>query len=847
MPSFLKLPFAAAFAGLAVGCVGFVADAHAVDLTSNVVISEVYGGGGNSGAQYSSDFIELYNNGSTAVNITGWSVQYASSAGTTWTNKTNLTGSIAPGAFFLIAEAGPGATGAALPTPDVVGTIAMSATAGKVALVNNSTALTCGGSCNAATGVVDFVGYGTATDSAGSPAGGLSNTTSAQRRLSPFSNVGNNSTDFTVAAPTPKAPPSGGVTPPPTCSTLPLPPECVPGTTTIQDVQGSGFISPLKGSTVSKVPGIVTGVRSVGSSRGFWFQQTNPDPARPAASAGLFVFTSSAAVVVGDSVLVSGTVSDFYPLSSGETVATTSNLSGTEISPTTVTLISHSNPMPAPVVLTSSSVPDTFAASDPSGNIEAINPVVPSRSAQEYFEAIEGMLAQVNDVRVVGPGNEFGEIYVTTKPTQQATPRGGTYIASYSAYPSGRLLVAPVSGSAPAANVGDVLQGATTGPVDWSIFGGYEIAATQVGARLNNGLTGNSAPAQAADQLSIATYNVENLEPGDTQTKFNRLAAGVVTNLASPDIITLEEVQDNNGATDDGTVAADLTLTKLTAAITAAGGPAYQWAEIDPVNDQDGGEPGGNIRVVLLYNPARVTFVSRPGGGSTTAVTVSAGADGTAELSVSPGRVEPTNAAWTTSRKPLAGEFVFGGKKVIVVANHFNSKGGDQNADGRFQPPTRSSEVQRLNQATVVNAFVKQILAVDPQANIVLSGDFNDYQFAPAMSTLTDNEVTLTDMINTLPVNERYTYNFNGVSQVLDHIFISKAIPDVAYDVIHLNSEFSDQVSDHDPQVIRIRPAAVTPPPVVPEAPVTVLLPLTAIGVFGIAWRTRRRRFASAP
>ena len=68
-------------------------------------------------------------------------------------------------------------------------------------------------------------------------------------------------------------------------------------------------------------------------------------------------------------------------------------------------------------------------------------------------------------------------------------------------------------------------------------------------------------------------------------------------------------MQDNSGATDDGTVAADQTLTKLTAAISAAGGPSYQWREIDPVNDQDGGQPGGNIRVVFLFNPARVSFV----------------------------------------------------------------------------------------------------------------------------------------------------------------------------------------------------------------------------------------------
>jgi len=120
-------------------------------------ISQVYGGGGNSGATYTHDFIELFNAGSTAVDLTGWSVQYASASGTTW-QVTALSGSIGPGQYYLIQEAqGSGGT-TLLPTPDAVGTIAMSAGNGKVALVNSTTALN--GSCP--TGVVDLVGYGTA-------------------------------------------------------------------------------------------------------------------------------------------------------------------------------------------------------------------------------------------------------------------------------------------------------------------------------------------------------------------------------------------------------------------------------------------------------------------------------------------------------------------------------------------------------------------------------------------------------------------------------------------------------------------------------------------------------------
>ncbi|HEY4269693.1 MAG TPA: lamin tail domain-containing protein [Galbitalea sp.] len=793
---------------------GFAAPAAAIDTSSHVIISEVYGGGGNSGAPYNKDFIEIVNNGTTTADLTGWSVQYSSAAGTTW-QATPLTGSVAAGGFYLVSESG-GATGADLPTPNASGTLALSAASGKVALVSSASALSgCAATCDSAPGVVDFVGYGAANDAAGSPAPGLSNTTSDQR-TSATANTGNNSVDFALGAPTPAAstaPPAGS-----DCSATPTPVECVPGTTTIQDVQGDGFKSPLVGDTVTKVPGVVTAVRSTGSSKGFWIQETAPDASRVSASSGVFVFTSSPTVTVGDDVLVTGKVSDFYTLSSGETVANTASLSTTEIAPTLVTTLSKANALPAPVILTPTTVPALYAPTTASGNVESITTVDPTHSALEFWEAHEGMRVEVDNARVVGPGDtQFGEIYVTTKPTEQATPRGGTYIPGYNSVPTGRVLVAPANGIVPPANVGDVLSGPTVGPVDWSTFGGYDIIATTVGSYQNNGLQPTAATAQATDQLAIATYNVENLAPTDPQSKYDALATGVVENLASPDVISVEEIQDNSGATDDGTVAADQTLTKFTAAISAAGGPSYQWSEIDPANDKDGGQPGGNIRDVFLYNPDRVSLDQVAGGSTTTSVGVVKAADGTADLTQSPGLVDPTNTAWTSSRKPLAAEFVFQGKKVIVVGNHFASKLGDQNSDGRFQPAARSSEIQRGEQAQTLNAFVKSVLAVDANANVVLAGDFNDYQFSPSITTLTDSGATLTDLITTLPQNQQYTYVFDGISQVLDHIFVSKALSSgganrVQYDVIHVNSEFAAQASDHDPQVVRIRPVAATPP-----------------------------------
>jgi hypothetical protein len=266
----------------------------------------------------------------------------------------------------------------------------------------------------------------------------------------------------------------------------------------------------------------------------------------------------------------------------------------------------------------------------------------------------------------------------------------------------------------------------------------------------------------------------------------------------------VEEIQDNNGPVNDSVVAADQTYGKLVNAITAKGGPTYTYRQINPVDDQDGGEPGGNIRVGFLVNPARVTFTDRAGGTSTAAVSV-VNNGGKAQLSYSPGRVSPANTNWSATRKPLAGEFVFQGRTVIVIANHFSSKGGDQPLHARTQPPTRGSETKRGAQAGVVNTFVKQIFAVQADARVVVLGDINDYEFSTTMSNLVSG-TGMVDLITTLPAGERYSYVYEGNSQVLDHIVTSSSFVGTGYDVVHVNAEFADRASDHDPQVVRLKP-----------------------------------------
>src|SRR5438105_1497201 len=161
---------------LAVLCAVLLLAGGAQGASSDVVISQVYAGGGNSGASFTNDYVELLNRGSSVVDVSGWTVQYATAAGSTW-QTTALAGSLQPGRFYLVQLASSAAVGAPLPTPDATGTSNLAASGGKVALVRDAAALECGasvGSCSVNPLVADLLGYGGASDYEGtSAAGGL--------------------------------------------------------------------------------------------------------------------------------------------------------------------------------------------------------------------------------------------------------------------------------------------------------------------------------------------------------------------------------------------------------------------------------------------------------------------------------------------------------------------------------------------------------------------------------------------------------------------------------------------------------------------------------------------------
>ncbi|MDQ3699845.1 MAG: endonuclease/exonuclease/phosphatase family protein [Chloroflexota bacterium] len=577
------------------------------------------------------------------------------------------------------------------------------------------------------------------------------------------------------------------------------------------------------------VAGIVTSRRS----NGFTLQDASPD-GDVATAEGIFVFTASApAVAIGDDVRVDGVAQEFRPAcppaSCRQSDSAFDNLTISQIggggAPAAVQVVSSGNPTPAPVVIGAGGrrPPVAVIDDDANGSVETSGSFDPETDGIDFYESLEGMLVQVNDAVAVGPRRSTGEIPIVVDDGVGATSRTarGGVLARPNDFNPERIFLDDLYVATPSVDVGDRLPGATVGVMDYS-FANYKLQVLALPGPVRVGLPRETALPAGPNELAVAAFNVENLAATDAPAKFASLATLIVTNLQSPDIVVLEEVQDNNGATNDTTVDATQSYTALIGAIQAAGGPIYQFRQVDPEDDQDGGQPGGNIRVGFLFRTDRgLAFVDRAGAGPRTATAVVRGTSGV-ELTNSPGRVDPTNPAFANSRKPLVGEFTYNGRTLFVIANHFVSKIGDDPLFGRFQPPIRETETQRRQQAQAVKTFVDAILALDAQARIVVLGDLNDFDFSDTLAILKGS--VLTNLIETLPLDQRYTYVFEGNSQALDHTLVSNSLAGavVGHDVVHVNAEYVVQVSDHDPQVARFflpAGAGATPSPIQTSTP----------------------------
>ncbi|MFA1540925.1 endonuclease/exonuclease/phosphatase [Actinomadura monticuli] len=590
------------------------------------------------------------------------------------------------------------------------------------------------------------------------------------------------------------------------------PARAAPRAARIHDVQGAAHVSPLNGARVARVGGVVTAT----TVNGFWMQDPRPDR-NPATSEAVFVFTRGRpGAAAGDAVRVGGTVREFRPDG-----ASSGGLSRTEIDAAEVAVVAHGTALPPAAVLGGRHGlrAPTRVIDRGHGNVERGGAFDPRHDGLDFYEALEGMRVEIRDAVAVGP-SRYGELPVLPANGSGAgarTARGGILLRDGDANPE-RVILDDALAPLPGMDVGDRLPGANTGVLDYA-YGDYKLLVTATPRRAAGGLARESTRPQRPGEMAVATTALDGLNPDAPPGRFTALADDIVRGLSSPDLIAVTGVGDNSGPDDDGTVATDQTVAQLITAISAAGGPAYDWRSVDPRDNADGGTDGVNDRSGFLFRTDRgLAFVDRPAAGEPApagppgrpdpAVTAvrAVRRGGAAALTLSPGRIAPRGAAWAGTQKPLAGELTWRGSRIIVIANRwYPSTGDDQPLFGRNQPPSRPTEWRRDAQARVVAGFVNSVRKVDGNARVIVAGDLNGTGTSVPVRTLAAS-AGLTDLPAELRPADRYTAVTGGNAEDLDHILLSAALRGRRheFDIVHRNAEFADRAGDRDPTVVRI-------------------------------------------
>ncbi|HEX8308136.1 MAG TPA: Calx-beta domain-containing protein, partial [Allosphingosinicella sp.] len=662
----------------------------------------------------------------------------------------------------------------------------------------------------------------------------------------------------------------------------------------IHQIQGSSYYSPILAAeakngfniaseTVVTIQAVVTAVDADGQRQGFYLTEEYSDwDSNPLTSEGIFVMTRNDAGVgvdvvtaapglkVGDIVTFSAQVMEYQAFQTMPRTVLV-NMTGFSINSSgnalPVLVLDASRPIPNSIL--TGVTPDYTDSADGAGDSFDAD-----RYALSFFETVEGMLVTVPDM-VVADGfvstaggdpifqaysrvhadadqiNSRGGYTIAGDPplsppdtadTDDGTIHGGRHIHDGDTNPD--IIELDFSGFAspyPAGqldkrSMGDGL-GDVTGIIDFD-FTDRKLFVTNIDA----GAYQDTVPARETTTfgsddraLTVATFNVENLDPGDGAARFAALAGIIANNMNSPDIVIIEEMQDNNGS-GQGTTDASTSWQMLVDALNAAvPGAKYQWVDQEPVNNSEGGEPGGNIRVGFLYDTNRVQlgdlaadatiaerrqFTDRIGDGTR---------DAGDRIAFSDDMIagEINTADWSGTRKSLLAEFTFHGQTVYVAANHLPAKSGSGNFWQLNQnleagQPANSDFAQRNAVANDIYAMLNLIETSAPGAGVVSGGDYNDFYFYRPLEVVTGyvlpdgtartggsrfDNLTVTELTEA----ERYSYTFDGRSQTLDHIIVDPMLSAVAgYDVVHVNTGYSSfgtganaspALSDHDPAV----------------------------------------------
>jgi 5'-nucleotidase len=822
----------------------------AVSPDAPVVINEIYGGGGNAGATYNRDFIELRNVSGAAVDLSGWSIQYASAAGAFNAPTAHaLSGVLPAGEHYLVQAAG-GMTGEPLPvTPNLTVSTNLSGSAGKLALVRSTAALgDCGSTCASLPDVVDFVGFGSTasafagTGRAPSPA----NNASSISRDTESTNTADNAADFRSGALTPQA-----WVP----VTDPDPEVPTPTTLTIEQVQGTGAASELVG-TLARVRGVVTASYPTGGFNAFVIQTPGSggaiDPAMHDGSNALYVFRGSPSVPeIGQYVEVVGTVAEFNGMTQLGSVQSVTVLDEVVEAPKPVTGVAWPATEEEREDLESMlfepfgayTVTNNFTNSRFSeiglafGDTPLIQPTDVARPGTAEYAAVVADNAARRVTLDDGASTDFGTVNSTFTPPYLNlldSPRVGAEVAFPDAvivdYRFNLWRFQPrsqVTAQTPVDERPSFEDTRTAAPDAERLGDGdLRVAAFNVLNYFTTlGVDNTSCTAftdKDGNRITVrggcdqrGAYRVEDFERQE-----GKIVAAI--NALDADVVGLMEIE--NSLRVDGID--DEALATLVAALNADAGEgtwAYvpSSAELPPVTEMD------VISNAIIYRPASVEMLG--------------------EMRVL-GDQSGAGQAFSNAREPLGQAFVpvGGGEPFFVVVNHFKSKGSGSGVNADQGDGQGASNLDRVRQATALRDWVPTV--VDdyevPVEDVFLVGDFNAYTQEDPLQVLygagyVNSKVVMAER----GFDREYSYSFDGLSGSLDHVLMSTSLLErfTGADIWEINSpepvyfEYSRynsfstllfeegpyRSSDHDPVIVAFSSSVAEEPeePVRPGPP----------------------------
>ncbi|TMM50399.1 Ig-like domain-containing protein [Qipengyuania marisflavi] len=541
----------------------------------------------------------------------------------------------------------------------------------------------------------------------------------------------------------------------------------VPPVVQIYDIQGEGHLSAFEGHFVATT-GIVTAIDRSGN--GFYLQAAQGD-GNAATSDAIYVRNEAGVrVAIGDALTVTGVVHEDVR-GSGLTI--------TQLAAETLSIESRGNALPEAVRIGGNGLNPPTSVIDNDG----MTSYDPQTDGLDFWESLEGMRVTMVAPQAVSNTNSYGETYLVAARGNGATgmnDRGGITISEGDWNPE-MIQLDDNLVRQPGMTIGDQL-GNLTGVIGYG-FDHYELQATQR-ARIVQDVTLQRETTDLvgdANHMTVATYDLENIDPGDGD-RFAQLSHDIVANLRAPDVIAVQRLQDADGTGTGSDLSGEATAQALIDAIYEESGIRYTYVEIAPNSrDSTAGEEHGNIRNGYLYRADRVSLVE----GSL---------------------VQIDNAIFEGTRSPLVATWEFNGHEVTTVNVHFTSRVGSDALWGDVQAPYHAGTIMRTNQIAAVQEYVTDLLAHNPAANVMLAGNWNGYMFERAQTQLTDTGL-FANLALELDAAERYSTIVDGNAQLVDNILVSNGLLDlVDFDIVHINSEFAGQPrgSNHDPLVSSI-------------------------------------------